>query len=265
MRRYSVLISTYFKDSPRHLKECLWSLFIQSLPPYEVILVEDGPLGNGLLDVIDLFREKLNIVSVKLPFNAGLATALNLGLTHCSCEFIGRMDADDICHKDRFLNQVNYLVDNPAVDVVGCFMEVFRNELKGPIVRYPTEHTELRRFFCRLDPVPHPGVLFRTSFFVKAGFYNPKLLSDQDTELWYRGFCANAIFANIPMVLLFHRRDYGTFRRRSNFGRLYRYALLRVEIINNLSYGATGYLFLACYIFIHLIPGLASITLRLRR
>ena len=39
--------------------------------------------------------------------------------------------------------------------------------------------------------------MFRKSFFNKVGNYNVNLRKDQDTELWARGFLANAQFANL--------------------------------------------------------------------
>ena len=45
---FSVLIPIYKKEEPRHLRECLDSLYNQTLPATEIILVEDGPLTSEL-------------------------------------------------------------------------------------------------------------------------------------------------------------------------------------------------------------------------
>ena len=45
---FSVLMSVYAKENPQYLKEALDSVFSQSLPPDEVVLVEDGRLTEGL-------------------------------------------------------------------------------------------------------------------------------------------------------------------------------------------------------------------------
>lgn len=55
---FSVLMSVYFKEKPQYLKESLDSVFTQTLPPNEVILVEDGLLTDDLYLVIKEFSEK---------------------------------------------------------------------------------------------------------------------------------------------------------------------------------------------------------------
>ncbi len=49
---FSVLMSVYAKEQPAYLSLALESVFRQSLPPDEVILVEDGKLTEGLYEVI---------------------------------------------------------------------------------------------------------------------------------------------------------------------------------------------------------------------
>ena len=47
--QYSVLMSVYIKEKPEFLKLALDSMFNQTVPPAEIVLVEDGPLTTELL------------------------------------------------------------------------------------------------------------------------------------------------------------------------------------------------------------------------
>jgi glycosyltransferase involved in cell wall biosynthesis len=76
----SVLLPVYGKEVPGFLRQSLESLCGQTLRPVEVVLVEDGPLGDDLASVIASFRTRLPIVSVLLPVNKGLGIALSEGL-----------------------------------------------------------------------------------------------------------------------------------------------------------------------------------------
>jgi glycosyltransferase involved in cell wall biosynthesis len=102
-------MSIYFKEKPEYLEACLRSLDEQELKANEVVLVEDGPISFDLKVVIDRFRKSLNIVSVPLRENVGLASALNEGLKHCSYELVARMDTDDVSLPNRFRLQVNFM------------------------------------------------------------------------------------------------------------------------------------------------------------
>ena len=50
---FSVLMSVYAKEQPEYLSIALDSVFDQSLPPDEVILIEDGRLTKGLYSEIE--------------------------------------------------------------------------------------------------------------------------------------------------------------------------------------------------------------------
>ena len=56
--RFSVLMSIYIKEKPTYLRQCLDSVFSQTLPPDEVVLVEDGPLTPELHAIIDEYKER---------------------------------------------------------------------------------------------------------------------------------------------------------------------------------------------------------------
>ena len=49
---FSVLMSVYYKENPSHLNQALLSIWDeQILKPNEIVLVEDGPLNDGLYNV----------------------------------------------------------------------------------------------------------------------------------------------------------------------------------------------------------------------
>ena len=55
---FSVLMSVYAKETPLFLKESIQSVFKQSLMPFEVVLVKDGPLTSELNAVVEDFKNK---------------------------------------------------------------------------------------------------------------------------------------------------------------------------------------------------------------
>ena len=50
--KFSVLMSVYANDSAEYLIDSLKSIINQTLPPNEIVLVEDGPLDGKLESVV---------------------------------------------------------------------------------------------------------------------------------------------------------------------------------------------------------------------
>jgi glycosyltransferase involved in cell wall biosynthesis len=55
---YSVLMSVYFREKPECLDTALQSVFTQTVPPTQVILVKDGPLDTELDAVISSYQDR---------------------------------------------------------------------------------------------------------------------------------------------------------------------------------------------------------------
>ncbi|OWO83346.1 glycosyl transferase [Photorhabdus luminescens] len=254
---FSVLMSLYEKESPSYLDRCLESLFNQKLNPNEIILIFDGKINSELEKTVSHWMNLLPIKIIRLEKNVGLASALNVGLKFCNNDFIARMDTDDICEYDRFDKQVNYLNKNPNIDIVGMWVsEIDENDnVIKESVRYPLEHKDLLSFFSKRDPLAHPTVMFRKSFFKKAGNYPTNILLAEDTALWYAGFSNNCTFANIPYVGLKFRRTTNFYKRRSNFRKTIDLLKFRLTTINrDLGYGLRGDIYAVLYFLISFSP-----------
>ena len=75
MATISVLMSVYHSEKAEYLNRSLQSVWDdQSLKPNQIVLIEDGPLGEELHKVIDKWKERLQDVFciVKNEKNIGL-------------------------------------------------------------------------------------------------------------------------------------------------------------------------------------------------
>ena len=126
---FSVLMSVYEKETPEYLQAALDSILVnQTIMPTEVVVVEDGPLNDGLYDILEEFRKKFPCLkTVPLRKNVGLGDALNEGLKHCSYEWVARMDSDDIAVDTRFESQLTFIKHNPDIDLLGGNITEFLN------------------------------------------------------------------------------------------------------------------------------------------
>ena len=257
----SVLMSVYKAERPQYLDMALRSVFSQTLKADKVVLVEDGRLTPELDEVIEKWKSaEASLVVLPFEKNRGLAVALNEGLKVIDTEFIARMDTDDIALPQRFEKQMDFLKNNKVIDVVGTFIQEIneKNEIIKDIVKYPVVHKECYEFFAKRDPLAHPTVMFRKSYFEKIGeFYTERFVGinkQEDSDLWFKGFLHNCKFSNIPEILFQFRRSESFYQRRTGF----RYGLMQLKdkIRRNkkLGYGVSANLFAFAYFCMTQLP-----------
>ena len=235
---FSVLMSVYKKEKPEYLREALESVINQTLPPDEIVLVEDGPLTAELDKVVDdieaLLRQKAEMTQhgqsykerlpqlkvVKLEQNQQLGRALAEGLKHCTNELVARMDTDDIAVSDRFEVQYRYMEEHPEIAVSGGLMEEFdpADESYRKVKNMPTSKENIKSYSRYRNPVNHMTVMFRKAKVEAAGGYRhfPFL---EDYDLWIRMQAKGCEFANIDKVFVRARTERDIYKRRG--GRKY--------------------------------------------
>lgn len=198
----SVLMPAY--NPGIHLVEAVRSILEQTYSDFELIVVDDGSTD----DIVALLKEfeaddRLQIVHNER--NLGLITTLNKGLALCRASLIARMDADDICDRQRFERQVAFLAANQNIDIVGGAIEFFGNIPKPTVFQFPTVHEAIRPamlFFC---PLAHPALMFRREL-VDRGLlrYDDGFRHAEDYHLWSR-LLLKVRSANLPEVVLNYR------------------------------------------------------------
>ena len=247
MQKLVVIESVYKNDKSAYLRLSLDSIFAQSFQDFKLLLYIDGPVPEGIWRVIRSYKdERLEVIDN--PINKGLATALNNLLSRCKeYSFSARMEADDSALPDRFEKQIAYLEAHPEVDMVGgAINEIDENgNDRGKTTRYPCESDLCRAFFAKRNPVAHPTVMFRRSFFEKAGWeYPTDYVRNEDTRLWHEGYKNGCVIANIPDVLLNFRMTDSMFKQRRN-GRNFAKSQLKVRklIAKDLGYGFMAYFY----------------------
>ncbi|WP_058119571.1 glycosyltransferase [Photobacterium kishitanii] len=257
----SVILSVYHKENPSYLHDSLFSISNQLYLPSNVIIVIDGPIDDKLKNVINDWRDLVTfqVLIIKLNVNKGLSIALNKALLECNTEYIARVDTDDINLINRFKRQIEFLEKNTQVDVVGSFISEINengNVIKD-CVKYPLSHRDCFEFFKKRDPLAHPAVMFRKSFFIKAGLYSEKHVypyNYEDTILWYKGFKYGCVFANIPEVLLHFRRSEDFYLRRGGYKKAFNFLIDRLKIIRDLKLGKLSKLYALAYFCLAISP-----------
>lgn len=221
MAAVSALISTYATEQATNLAASLESLYCQTFPPTQVVLVLDGPVGKDQEDVVTRFASDNRVPQltvVRLPSNAGLAEAMNAGLQHCSGEFVMRMDSDDISLPDRLELQISYANQHPEIDLISSWSEEFFEDGACPQMKVsPVSHDAVAQAMRWRNVLVHPTILVRTSRLRQVGGYRSKYGRLEDYDLFVRLILVGARFHVLPKVLVRVRSSTSQKVRRGGF------------------------------------------------
>lgn len=253
MEKIAIILPVYRNDKEPYIKLSFDSILNQTYRNIHLYIGVDGPVGEDLTSCLKEYEQDERVSVEWFKENRGLAIVLNDLLDICfekGYEFIARMDADDISKPERLEKQMEYLKEHPEIDVVGGAIEEIdeNSESRGKIIVYPETPDDCYKFFARRNPHAHPAVMFRKSFFDKAGCkYRPEYRQNQDTMLWLDGLKNGTKHANLQEVVLRFRFTNSLFKKRRNGWAFAKKQLHDRKIINKTlgyDFGATvfGYM-----------------------
>ena len=200
----SVVMAVF--NGQNYLTESIESILNQTYPFFEFIIIDDGSTDTSL-EIIEQYAQKEERIKVVVnDKNLGLAKSLNKGIALAEGEYIARMDADDISLRDRFQIQLQFLKDNPQIDLVGSWVEFIdkNSQPTGNILRYIKTPMGLRWTTFFTPPFIHPTVMFCGRVFDQGYQYNVDEIYAQDFEFWTRLNVSHK-FSNISKILLQYR------------------------------------------------------------
>lgn len=157
-RTISIVIPAY--NAACYLPEAFASLFAQTWPAAEILVVDDGSTDETA-KVCEAYKDRVRLF--RQP-NRGQAAARNLALQQARGEFIALQDADDLCAPDRLERQVQALLARP--EAVACFSGHWVFNASGITGRYPgkPEHAERSAIAFATRLLVHPiTMMYRRS------------------------------------------------------------------------------------------------------
>ncbi len=202
--RITVLMPVY--NGARYLASAVASILGQSFDPFEFLVVDDGSTDESAAIVSSFGDPRIRLV--RSGANAGIARALDRGLSLARGEYVARMDCDDESLPRRLETQLRFLDLHPSVGAVGTgFVVIDGGGREIRTVRYPPDHASLAwsLFFC--NPLAHPTVMMRKADAARAGGYavgdrfGPERRTPEDYDLWRR-MAKTAALANVPDALV---------------------------------------------------------------
>lgn len=188
-------------NEERFIKKAVLSVLIQSYKNFELIITDDASTDHTV-DIIKCIKDN-RIRLIEGEKNMGIAYRLNQQIELARGKYFFRMDADDLMFPDRLEKQINFLEQNPDVDVVGGLAIVINSDDEIIGIRGKNRIcTSIDQLFL-FSRFIHPTVMGKIEWFRKWK-YRDKYSGCEDFDLWIRSF-NNSVFADMPDPLIFYR------------------------------------------------------------
>lgn len=188
MTLFSIIIPVY--NGALWINEALESILHQSLPDFEVIIVNDGSKDNSV-ELIEAFIDDHKELDIKLisQSNKGLGNARNKGANLAKGEWLAFLDADDYwsIHKLSHCKK--------AIDSSGCkwlYHSIFERYDNGRLRKRATAKVEsIDSWLDAGNPIVPSATCIKKELFLKNNGFDEERDRVEDLGLWLRLFNQN--------------------------------------------------------------------------
>jgi glycosyltransferase involved in cell wall biosynthesis len=231
--RVSVLIPVY--NASATLPMALESTLRQRGVTLECVAVDDGSSDTSLACLKRYAERDARVRVLQLP-HRGIVSALNEGLLACRGDFVARMDADDLMHRDRLAEQVALLERRPDLVGVGCHVRSFprasltegRHAYERWLNALKSEDDVSRDAYVEC-PLAHPTLMLRREIFQEFSYRQRDWAEDYDLLLRLLG--AGHRLGVVPRRRLLWRDSPERLSRRSAAYGRERFTALKAEFL----------------------------------
>ncbi len=208
-------------NGERYLAEAIQSALDQTLPPAEIIVIDDGST-DGSAAIARAFGPPVRVLT---QANLGPAAARNLGVQQATGELLAFLDADDLWMPNKLAHQVKILVDNPSCSAV-----------LGRMENFITPELDERQAALLAKSAGQGGeiligtLLIRRAAFLSVGYFDTERRHGEFIDWWGRARQLGLPHAVLPELVMRRRLHTTNMTRREPHGRREYLALLREQV-----------------------------------
>ncbi|MBC7528709.1 MAG: glycosyltransferase family 2 protein [Chthonomonadaceae bacterium] len=170
----SVVIPAY--NSEKFVADAIKSVLAQTVPPLEIIVVDDGST-DGTSGIVSRFSSSVRPIR---QGNEGPASARNHGIREAKGEWIALLDADDTWLPQKLERQILHTNDS-KIGVIHAFSEGWKREESG------RGNPDFKTLWLKNSLITS-SVLMRKSACEEVGYFEEDraLIAVEDYNLWLR-------------------------------------------------------------------------------
>lgn len=164
------------------LREAVESVRRQTLPPRQLIVVDDGSTDGTW----DWLQSQIGLIRLRQE-NRGPAAARNIGAAAAETEYLAFLDSDDLWLPPKLEVQVGFLEENPEYRFCQSEEIWYRDGVRvNPMKKHTKPSGDV--FEACLDRclISPSSVMLRRDFFEELGGFDESFEVCEDYELWLR-------------------------------------------------------------------------------
>lgn len=183
--KISVVIPTH--NRAQYLSQALDSVFAQTYPAAEIIIIDDGSTDNTRALLDPLIDKK----SVRYFFQQqrGASAARNKGISLATFPFIAFLDSDDLFLPSKLEKQMRVFERHPDLGFVHCWFSKFNDAGQDLGIRdtSPFSGTIYPKILHEWSVLmAMPCMLVRTNVVREVGGFDERMTHAEDMDLWRR-------------------------------------------------------------------------------
>ena len=180
-----VVIPVY--NGEKYIADAVRSALRQTVPPKEVIVVDDGST-DSTREVLSTFGQQIAVIRQR---NKGCAAARNAGIGKTRTEWIGFLDADDMWKPNKLERMSQAIPGQHEVGLLFSAVEHWWEHARRRQIRRRDRDSQCRRLYQELAGTNAvlgggSGAVVRRSCLLDAGLFDETLRSAEDWDMWIR-------------------------------------------------------------------------------
>ncbi|UOG47858.1 glycosyltransferase family 2 protein [Leptospira noguchii] len=178
----SVVIPTYNRENK--ILNSISSVLKQTLPPKEIIVVDDGSTDATVSKIQETFSDKVQILLLE---HKGVSHARNRGVENATGDWIAFLDSDDEWLFEKLEKQWKHIEEHPETEILQSQEIWIRNGTKvNPPTRLSKKDGDIFEQSLEFCSVTPSSVLLKKELYQNQGGMDEKLLACEDYDLWLR-------------------------------------------------------------------------------
>lgn len=191
------MIPTFNRPEMTH--RALESVFKQSKPVHEIIVVDDGSSDSTNSD----FEDIKSIKYVRHTKNKGVSAARNTGIKIATGDWVAFLDSDDQWHFDKIKKQTEDILKNPNIKIFYTDEKWIKDS--EVVIKKSHQIKQSGYIFnacmdqCFIGP---STAIIKKSLLLEEGLFNEEFPVCEDYDLWLRLCFENEVYLNNEELII---------------------------------------------------------------
>ncbi|MDE1178491.1 MAG: glycosyltransferase [Edaphobacter sp.] len=198
----AVIIPAY--NGELYLRESIESVLSQTLPPAEIVVIDDGST-DASLRIAQAYEPRIRVISRP---NGGVSAARNFGASITTAPWLAFLDHDDCWEPDFLAHATEVLLDTPDAAFLYTDRRVLYHHAAGITLSEPQSMPsprQLPRHLLDRCPFTPCSALVHRQAFLAVGGFDSRHNGVEDWDLWLRLSAHGIRFAHCPQPLVRYR------------------------------------------------------------